>query len=428
MIKNKMTVRSLYKFSLKKMLLTLAAIAIPFAAMTLANQTAHAELAMTSSTSTTAAPAQKEWTFLLFLNGNNSLDDYGDLNINQMEEVGSTNQLNLVVQWASLARQTTERLLVKKDSDPGKVTSPIVQHMGNVDMGNYKNLVSFVQWGVQNYPAKHYMIAVWNHGNGWHLMNSGNSNFHVNDISFDDNTGNKITTEQLGLAMAESAKIIGHKVDVYGSDACLMAMGEIAAELKNSVSYFVGSEDVEPGYGWPYTPFISRWAKNPSASPRDVSVFITEEYLKSYDGGVYGSMDVTFSSMEMAQFGPFLDSMKVLNTSLTQLSASDLATAKAAADSTQAYTLGDYKDLGDFITRMQRAKVQMNSNVLTDVRQSIQRLIVSGGGTGHFSTAKGISLWIPTQSYELSSYRERYSQLSFNLSTGWLAFLDLINK
>jgi len=40
------------------------------------------------------------------------------------------------------------------------------------------------------------MIAVWNHGNGWHLMNAGGG-MQMQDISYDDNTGHKITTEEL---------------------------------------------------------------------------------------------------------------------------------------------------------------------------------------------------------------------------------------
>ncbi len=373
------------------------------------------------------ATPQKEWTFLLFLNGNNSLDDFGAMNLNQMEEVGSTDQLNLVVQWASLKKKNTQRLLIMKDNDTTNVTSPVVEDMGLVDMGDYKNLVSFVKWGVEKYPAKHYMIAVWNHGNGWHLMNAG-SDFHASDISYDDNTGHKITTEELGLAMSEAAQIIGHKVDVYGSDACLMAMGEVAAEMKDSVSYFVGSEEVEPGPGWPYSTFMGRWASNSTASAKDVSTYLSEEYLKAYTGGIYGSRDVTFSAMDLSKFGPLVDSVKALNNSLANLSPADMTTTKAAAYGTQAYTLSDYKDLSDFATHLQGAKIQLDSNVLQSVKQSVQDLIVSGGGTGVFAASKGISLWLPTQSSQLSAYHDRYSKLQFNLATGWLGFLDMVNK
>jgi hypothetical protein len=373
------------------------------------------------------SPVQKEWTFLLFLNGNNNLDDYGAFNINQMEEVGSTTQLNMVVQWASLSANKTQRLLVQKDTDKNKVTSPIVQNMGQVDMGDYRNLVSFVKWGVENYPAKHYMIAVWNHGNGWHLMNAGGG-IQTNDISYDDNTGNKITTEQLGLAMAEAAKIIGHKVDVYGSDACLMAMGEVAAEMKDSVEFFVGSEDLEPGYGWPYNTWMKRWAGNASASAKDVSVYLTEEYLKAYSGGIYGTTDVTFSAMNLFHLDALMNSVKGLSNSLANLSPTDLKTTKTAVDSTQSYYLDDYKDLGDLIVRLQGAKIQLNSDVLTAVQQSIGSLIVANGGTGMFEGSQGIAIWMPTQDYQLSAYRDRYSKLQFNQATGWLGFLDLVNK
>ncbi|HEY8280004.1 MAG TPA: hypothetical protein VIH99_10285, partial [Bdellovibrionota bacterium] len=91
--------------------------------------------------------AEKEWTFLLFLNGNNNLDSYGALNINQMEEVGSSDQVNLVVQWASLANHGTKRLYVQKDNDTRRVTSPVVQDMGNADMGDVRVLEDFIRWG-----------------------------------------------------------------------------------------------------------------------------------------------------------------------------------------------------------------------------------------------------------------------------------------
>ena len=111
----------------------------------------------------------------MYLNGNNSLDSFGPMNLNQMETVGSTAQLNMVVQWASMQNGTTKRLLVNKDNDKNKVTSKIIQDMGPVDMGDYKNLVEFVKWGAANFPAKHYFISVWNHGNGWELRSFDNS-------------------------------------------------------------------------------------------------------------------------------------------------------------------------------------------------------------------------------------------------------------
>jgi hypothetical protein len=374
------------------------------------------------------APQQKEWTFLLFLNGHNNLDSYGAYNINQMEEVGSSNDLNMVVQWASLANKKTQRMLIQKDNNTSQVTSPVVETMAPVDMGDYKQLVEFVRWGVEKYPAKHYFIAVWNHGNGWHRMNT-NGNSIVRDISYDDISGNHITTEQLGLAMAESAKIIGHKVDVYGSDACLMAMAEVAGEMKNSVDFMVGSEEVEPGYGWPYNTFMARWSERPQQTPAEVATALTEEYTKAYDGGIYGEQDVTFSAMDLSKLDGLFTAMKNLKTSMASLSAADMKTVKTAASSTQSFTYSDYRDLSHFTSKIAATSIGVNSSILADINSSIKELVISSGATGMYAnTAKGISVWMPTSASTLSTYSARYSALEVNKSTDWLSFLQKLNK
>lgn len=368
---------------------------------------------------------QKEWTFLLFLNGHNNLDSYGDININQMEEVGSTQNVNLVVEWGSQSYGNTRRLYVQKDNDTKTVTSPVIESLPRVDMGDYKTLVEFVKWGVKKYPAKHYMIAVWNHGSGWHKFSRDSA---ARDISYDDNTGHKITTEQLGLAMKESAKIIGHKVDVYGSDACLMAMAEVGAEMQDSVDYMVASEDLEPGYGWPYSTWIKRWTKKANATPEDVSKFLAQEYIKAYDGGIYDKSEVTFSAMNLNYLPKLIDAVKNLSASMMELSTPDLQATSVAAKSTMSYYYSDYKDLGSFIDKLTAAKANIKEGLLVAVKDSMKDLIVENGATGMFVGSQGISLWIPEYSYQFDNYSERYSALTFNKATDWLSYVAAIQK
>ncbi len=377
------------------------------------------------------AAAQKEWTFLLFLNGHNNLDPFGDMNINQMEEVGSNDQLNMVVQWASLKNKQTKRLLVTKDSDKNKVTSKVIETMSPVDMGDYKKLVEFIGWGVKNYPAKHYMIAVWNHGSGWHRVNSFGEPVEMqpNDISYDDITGHKITSEDMGVAMAEAKKIIGHNVDIYGSDACLMAMAEVAAEMKDSVDYFVGSQETEPGEGWPYNKWMARWAADANPTAANVSKYLSEEYMKAYTGGIYGTQDVTFSAWDMSKLPAFMDAMKRFNASLANLSPSDLTATKSAANSTQEFYSSDYKDIYDFAARLESGRVGVDASVLATVKQSVTDMMVHAAGSpGQYAGAHGVSVWMPTSAYYLNAYKARYSLLNFNKATGWVDFLSTLNK
>lgn len=369
--------------------------------------------------------AQKEWTFLLFLNGHNNLDSFGAFNINQMEEVGSNDQINMVVQWASLKNKQTKRLYVTRDQDTDNVTSKAIETMDPVDMGDYNQLIEFVRWGVQKYPAKRYMIAVWNHGNGWHLTKNGQMN--ARDISYDDLTDNKITTEQLGIAMAKAAEIIGHKVDIYGSDACLMAMAEVAAEMKDSVQYFVGSQETEPGFGWPYSTWMKRWVNDSTPTAAEVSTYLTQEYKKAYSGGIYGNQDVTLSAWRMDKFEAFETAMKSFNTALTNLSPTELNLAKDVVLETQEFYSSDYKDIYDFAMKLGMARTGVDVGILSGVKEAVSALVIDNQASAYYTGAFGVSVWMPIHAWELNEHKARYENLKFNQATGWLNFLSSLN-
>lgn len=376
----------------------------------------------------TEGAATAEWTWLVFINGNNNLDEYGAKDINEMERVGSTDQLNVVVQWASLESPQTRRLRVEKDDNPSVVTSPVIESLGRVDMGNYKNLVEFVRWGVQRYPAKRYFVTVWNHGNGWQKRGAGNGPFQPEDISYDDLTGNKITTEQLGIAMNQIASIIGRKVDIYGSDACLMSMAEVADEMATSVQYFVGSQNLEPGDGWPYDTVLARWAQSPQASALDVSRILTEEYVRSYQGGTQGTVEITFSAMNLEKIGAFKTAVRGFGDAIRKLKGNDLQQALSAAEMTLNFDYMDYLDVIDFSDRMAEAGVQIDRNVTAGLKAAVAQLVEVNLGSGEFARAHGVSVWIPLYADALQEHIKRYEGLKFHKATGWGSTLRALHR
>lgn len=369
-----------------------------------------------------AADDVKEWTFLLFLNGNNNLDSFGDVNLKQMEEIGSNKNINLVVQWGSMSRKTVKRLYIKKSTNHNQVTSPVVQDIGAVDMGDYKELVKFLKWGHEKYPAKRYFVSVWNHGNGWHKNKPLPGGIQINDISYDDKTGNKITTEQLGIAMGEFAKILGRKVDLYGSDACLMSMVEVASEMSDSVSYFAGSQEVEPGYGWPYSTFIKEWTKNANIEGDKLGDILATEYLKAYSGGIYGQNSVTFSILNLNKISQFENSVAGLAQELKSLTAGELNHVFDVSKKTQNFTYADYKDFSHFFNFLEASRYLSDKTNLS-VTQSFNDFVISNKVSPTYADAKGLSIWLPESSWQFNSYQERYSKLKFNQRTNWLEFL-----
>lgn len=366
---------------------------------------------------------QKEWTFLLFLNGHNNLSSFGDMNLKDMEKSGSTDQVNYIVEWGKAGDNLTRRLRVEKSKDPSKVTSPTIMSLKNHDMGDYKNLIEFVRWGVQNYPAKHYFIAVWNHGSGWKRM--AKDDLTTRDISYDDNTGNKITTEQLGIALEEAKKIIGHNVDVYGSDACLMQMAEVATQMKDTVDYVAGSEETEPGQGWPYAPFMQKWGATPTQTPREIVTLLSKEYTKAYNGGVYGSQSVTFSALDLSKLDALISSTQALAAHMKTLGKDSLKKIKSEISSNvMNFYYSDYMDYGDFVKRVDTLKFNHDSKLFTEVAANIKDLVVSVDSTSSYKDATGLSIWAPTYS---TSDMARYSNLEFSKLTGWDQFLQAMN-
>jgi hypothetical protein len=386
--------------------------------------------ALIFSFSAHAAPAaEKEWTFLLFLNGHNNLSSFGDMNLKDMEKSGSNDQVNLVVEWGKSNDDYTHRLLVQKSTNPSKVTSPIIMSQKDVDMGDYKNLVEFVRWGAANFPAKHYFVAIWNHGSGWHFqdMLKVNGQVQINDISYDDNTDNRITTEQLGQAMREIKTILGRNVDVYGSDACLMQMIEVATEMKDTVDYFVGSQHTEPGEGWPYETFVKKWTAQPTVSPAGLSVLLSKEYLKAYSsGGVYSRNDVTFSAFDMLKLAALNESTAQLVNHMKTFDKATLTKVKTAMNASQDFYYSDYKDYGDFLKRFEALPIAKDAKLIQQVKSDLkQAILTTDNSTSSFANATGLSIWMPSYA---SGYMERYSALEFNKTTAWADVLKAVTS
>jgi hypothetical protein len=370
------------------------------------------------------AATEKEWTLLIFLNGNNNLDDFGTTNLKQMETVGSTDQVNVVVEWASESAKNTRRLLVQKSTDPSNVTSPILQTMPTIDMGDYKNLIDFIQWGVQNYPAKHYMVDIWDHGGGWHARSA---HIHPLNISYDELSGNSITTVQLGQALDAAAQVMGHKVDVYGSDACLMAMAEVAYEVSDSVQIFVGSEETEPGRGWPYDTFLQHWTAKPTISAADLGKTLADDYVQSYV--TQGDGEVTMSAVDLGQVQGLAQSISALGGLIAKLSPTDAKALNTAGGSAQAFANPDYVDLGDFLVQATAARIGgISGDAVNTVKQAMGSYVLDNKFTQQYTKVQGISLWIPLDNSTYTQYLSDYQATKWDAATHWSAALQVLSN
>lgn len=369
-----------------------------------------------------AMSGESDWTFLVFINGNNNLDTYGKADINEMEKVGSTDRVNVVVQWASYQRRTTQRMRIEKDpANSVQVISPVLQEMPRVDMGDWRNLLEFVQWGVTRFPAKKYFVAVWNHGSGWRLSQKALSQgIGVMDISHDDFSGNAITTVELGRVLDSVAKSLGRKIDIYGSDACLMGMAEVASQMEESVHYFVGSQDLEPGDGWPYDQFLAKWNEVHHATPEQVSKILVDEFLKSYQNGSQGRSEVTLSAYHLDQMSTFYQAVSELGNEILNLDPMQKKEMIQAIKKTFNFAYSDYGDFGNFLEQLQKSKnLSIRRAYLDQAKRALNQLVIANRTTQEFAPATGVAVWLPWSGGVFENYRDRYVELSFHKKTGW---------
>ncbi len=356
---------------------------------------------------------EKEWALLTFLNGFNSLDSFGYKDMNEMEKIGSTDRIHVVSQWASLKTKEVHRVYVMKDSNPDVVTSPVVENLGKIDMGDYRNLIEFVRWAKKNYPAKHYFLNIWNHGNGWHFAGVPTTR----DISYDDLSGNKITTEQMGVALAEISRELGHKVEIVGTDACLMAMGEVVGEMKNDISHFVGSEEVEPADGWPYDRLLAEWNAGGEKSGADVTKILTQVYYDSYKG----SGQLTLSGLDLEKYDTLASAVRDLGMAIKAQPASIRRKIRGAVARTQSYTNDDYKDLGDLVDQIgMETSVRLSPEMLLSVKGAIKEFVIANKTSPTYAKSQGVAIWFPETAWQFGSYKGRYRNLAFNRDTAWI--------
>jgi len=76
-----------------------------------------------------------------------------------------------------------------------------------------------------------------------------------------------LDNQELKRVLATAHRPLGRKIDVVGIDACPRTMIEVAYQLRDHAQILVGSEEVEPGPGWPHAAIRGDLTKNPTMTP-----------------------------------------------------------------------------------------------------------------------------------------------------------------
>jgi hypothetical protein len=345
-----------------------------------------------------------EWTVIVFLNADNNLEPFGLTDYREMAQVGSSEKVNIVVQFdrnggfATTSPQWRGAYRFKVEKGVTAKPDTAVEALGDTNMGSGVTLRNFVDWAMKKYPAKRYMLEIWNHGQGWRFFRAVEPAVTGLDLNhFRDFRMSQLAEEtarrsralgRMATGVAEQAtfavqaipvnltipstvryvssddtsndflynremqdSIAGLDLDVVGFDACLMAMIETAYALRGVAKIMVGSEELEPGAGWNYADWLATLVANPEMNGRDLGKVLVESYRKTYSGS---DESTTLSAVDLKKVEPlaakvddFADALSALN----QNAFGGILTARAAcAEYAPGYGLHGI-DLANFAAR-----------------------------------------------------------------------------
>jgi hypothetical protein len=308
-----------------------------------------------------------KWTIMVYMNGDNNLESDALTDFHEMAKVGSSPDVNIVVQldrngghavtspqWKGACRFRVEKNMRPQPSNA-------LEKMGDTNMGSGNTLSDFIRWSMDKYPAQRYMLDIWNHGQGWRFALARRVMGDIEDVAaftaFRDvnldaetarrsnrvaalvkstksyvvqrvasiprdsavpNTVRSVSNDDTSKDLLYNREVQDvletfEPFDLVGFDACLMGMVETGYALRKSAKVMVGSEDLEPGTGWNYADWLSKLAADPSMNAQDVGKLLVDSYGAFYTGG---DESVTLSAVLLDKMNPLANAIDALSDQL----------------------------------------------------------------------------------------------------------------
>ena len=389
---------------------------------------------------------EQTWLVMLYMAGDNNLEEDIFFDFNEAELVGSSDQVKIVAQYDRYAGYesdfqgdgnwtSTKRFLVQQDNDMSSIASTEIEDLGEVDMSTSAALADFISWAMTTYPSDRHVLIMSDHGSGW----LGGWN--------DDDTGGNMFPNDISAGLSNglwSANV--DRLDLIGFDACLMSQMEIASTVAPYARYMVASEEYEHGIGWAYSSFLYDLYVNPGMSTPTLATNIVNSFIN--DDIVFYDVDnaeqeiaslfetQTLAAIDMDLYRNVIAALNDLAYKLQYVDQAKLAYARSYAQSfdnifadekSQDEIPPSYIDLGHFVQIIQTLTAddpeiaQSAANVMT----AINSAVIAERHGNSVPGATGLSIFFPNSSlysyvgFEDSDYSYPLIANSFASSTLW---------
>lgn len=357
-----------------------------------------------------AVASAAQWTVGVYMCADNGMNDQAWVDLAEMAAIGSTEEVNIIVQVDNAARDTSpggKRYRVEN----GRLV--LLSRLGTVDMADTATLADFGRFLARSYPAKNYFLILWDHASGWHEGTAGIDWIFRDESPVFRTMG--VAGGELRYALGAIRTALGKRIAVLGFDACLMGMAEVAAEVGDACDHMLASSALVPWGGWPYEPVLSRIVARPTMPPRDFLPLMCDDYLAEY-----ADDDVCISALDMRRFERAMKTAAAVLRDSLDPTAPEFAQARRDV---QTFSLDPghpacpadaHVDFGHLweLAGVERIKAAFDSSV------------VANRARGAYAEARGAAVWFPDNYLGFKANAGSYRKLVLADSVPWLEFLN----
>lgn len=365
---------------------------------------------LTGAVSAAPPAPQAKWTVMVYIAGDNNLEDYVVLDIeNELAPTGSSADVQVV----ALADRAPGYDTSRGDWQSTKIyhvtqgmaadAASAVEDWGERNTGNPQTLIDFVNWSKTNYPADHYVLYFWGHGWNW----------HPGYVMSDDTDADTLDYEEMKAAIPSLGFI-----DVVGYDGCNMASIEIFDLWHGHATAVTSSQEYVNWEGIQYDLVLAQLAANPNMTADEVAIATSQS----------ATDDKTWSAVAVdSRYSALLSAVNDWSAALNNGLAANRKKYDRAFGATRSFWQAPMdKDLYDMAYEIKRNVADTNiKNKSQAVMDAINAVVLHERHVNAYADVHGITIYHISRAIEKdSNYTYYRSTIDFALQTGWDEFLD----
>jgi hypothetical protein len=362
-----------------------------------------------TSTAFAAPAAPARWTVMVYISGDNNLEEYVVQDIEtELALTGSSANVQVVAladrgpgydtsygDW-----QTTKLFHVTQGMSAAPENA--VADWGERNFGDPQTLIDFVTWTKSNYPADRYALYFWGHGWNW----------HPGYVMQDDTDNDTLDMEEIQAALPS----IGF-IDAVAFDGCNMASIEVQMLWHGYATALAHSQEWVGGEGVQYDLVLAQLAANPNMTADQVAIATSQS----------ATSDKTWSAVAVdSRFDALLTAVNDWSVALNNGLGANRRKYDRAFGATRSFWQAPMdKDLYDMAYELNRNVADANIKAKSQaVMNAVKAVVLHERHVNAYADAHGITIYHISKASQKDSNYTYYRTLDFALQTGWDEFLD----